>query len=156
MSEIRGDLDGAGIRLGVVAAEWNSNITDSLLEGALSRCQSIGVTDVVVLRVPGALEVPLGAQALLSRGCHGVVAIGAVIRGETDHYEIVVRESAAGLTRVSLDSGAPVANVILAVDDVALAMARAGKGAGNRGREGVDAAITMIKSMNKLATDDLG
>lgn len=156
MREIAGELQGSDIRLGIVVAEWNSEITDRLLEGALKRCESLGLENVTVLRVPGALEIPLGAQSLLSRGCQAVVAIGAVIRGETDHYDIVVRESAHGLTRVGLDNGAPVANVILAVDDVALAMARSGPGPGNRGREGVDAAVAMATALSALASEDLG
>jgi 6,7-dimethyl-8-ribityllumazine synthase len=147
---IKGNLDGDGLHVGIAAATWNQTITDRLVEGATKRLESMGVSKVTVLRVPGALEVPLAAQSLAVNGCDAVVAIGAVVKGETDHYDIVVRESSSGLSRVSLDTGIPVANAILAVHDFSLAMERAGEGDANRGAEAAEAAVTMARALMEL------
>ena len=144
---IRGDLDGEGLHVGIAAAEWNQSITDRLVEGATKRADSVGVSRVTVLRVPGALEVPLAARSLVVNGCDAVVGIGAVIKGETDHYDIVVRESSAGLSRVALDTGVPVTNAILAAHDFSQAMERAGEGDSNRGAEALEAAVRMARAL---------
>lgn len=136
--------------IGIAVATWNQTITDRLLEGAKSRCGEAGVAKVTILRVPGALELPLGAQALARAGCDAVVAIGVVIKGETDHYDIVVRESASGISRVALDEGIPVANAILAVHDVSLALERSVTGEANKGIEAVDAALAMVSAIQDL------
>lgn len=145
-----GDLEGTGLHVGIVVASWNQTITDRLLDGALRRCEQLEVTEITVLRVPGALELPLAAKKLADRGCDAVVAIGTIIRGETDHYDIVVRESSAGIATVSVEAGVPVANAILAVHDVSQAMDRAGDGDSNKGVEGVDAAVRAARAMAKL------
>ena len=147
---VDGVLDGTTVRLGIAVATWNRAITDRLLEGALARCDSLGVADLTVLRVPGALELPLAAMKLAEAGCDAVVAIGAVIKGETDHYEIVVRESSAGLRDVSLSSGVPVANAILAVHDIEDALERSIPGPANKGEEAVDAAILTVNAFRGL------
>ncbi|HEX9762996.1 MAG TPA: 6,7-dimethyl-8-ribityllumazine synthase, partial [Acidimicrobiia bacterium] len=97
-----------------------------------------------------ALELPVIVKALVDAGCAAVVAIGTVIKGETDHYEIVVRESSAGLGRVATDTGVPVANAILAVHDVTQAMDRSGQGLANKGREAVDAAVATASAIAEL------
>ena len=145
-----GNLDGEGLHVGIAVATWNQTITDRLLDGAKGRCLELGVERVTVLAVPGALELPLATQALAKQGCDAVVAIGAVVRGETDHYDIVVRESAAGITRVALDSGIPVANAILALHDFSQAIDRAGEGEANKGREAVDAAVSFARGLAEL------
>jgi len=147
---IKGDLDGEGMHIGIAAATWNQSITDRLVDGAKERSEAMGVSKVTILRVPGALEVPLAAEALATNGCDAVVAIGAVVKGETDHYEIVVRESSAGLSRVSLDTGVPIANGILAVHDFSQAMERAGEGDANRGAEAAEAAVSMARALAEL------
>ncbi len=147
---IEGVTDGAGLHIGLAVASWNQTITEGLLDGATSRCEELGVSEVTVLRVPGALELPLAARVLVDRGCDAVVAIGTVVKGDTDHYEIVVRESTSGITRVSLDSGVPVTNAILAVHDVAHAVDRSYRGTANKGVEAVDAAILMATAMARL------
>jgi 6,7-dimethyl-8-ribityllumazine synthase len=147
---IEGSLGGEGLHIGVAVASWNQAITDRLLEGALARCHELQVTQVTVARVPGALELPVIAKALVEAGCAAVVAIGTVIKGETDHYEVVVRESSAGLGRVATDTGVPVANAILAVHDVTQAMDRSGQGVANKAREAVDAAITTANAIAEL------
>jgi 6,7-dimethyl-8-ribityllumazine synthase len=146
---LEGSLDGSGVRVGIAAARWNQAITDRLVEGAVRRLEGLGA-EVIVLRVPGALELPLASKKLAEAGCDAVVAIGTVVKGETDHYDIVVRESAQGITRVSLDTGVPVANAILAVHDYEHAVERAASGDANKGVEAADAAIRMVTTLREL------
>lgn len=145
-----GTTDGAGLHVGVAAARWNEAITARLVEGATGRLEKLGVEQVTVLHVPGALELPLAAQKLAEAGCDAVVAIGTVVRGETDHYDIVVRESARGISTVSLSTGVPIANAILAVHDYDLAVARAGSGEANKGVEAVEAAVRTANAIRGL------
>lgn len=147
---VEGNLDESDLQIGVAAARWNQSITDRLVDGALGRLEELGIEDVVVLRVPGALELPLAARELARIGCHGVIAIGAVVKGETDHYDIVVRESARGLTLAALETGVPITNAILAVHDYELAKERAGEGRDNKGVEAVDAAVEMATALAEL------
>lgn len=151
---VEGSLNGSGLHIGVAAASWNPTITDRLLDGAVSRLRSGGVDEVTVMRVPGALELPVAARHLVDHGCDGVVAIGAVIKGDTDHYDIVVRESTRGLTLVSVETGVPVTNAILAVHDVADAVARAGEGESNKGHEAAEAVIVTATAIDRLRTLD--
>jgi len=147
---VEGEPDGGGLHVGVAVANWNRQITDRLLEGALRRLEEMGVEELTVLRVPGALELPIGARELARSGCDAIVAIGTVIRGDTDHYEIVVRESTAGIARVALDTGVPVANAILAVSEYAHAVERAGDGPANKGHEAAEAAVVTAVAMHRL------
>jgi len=147
---VQGVTDGAGLHIGLAVASWNQTITDRLLDGAESRCEELGVSEVTVLRVPGALELPLAAKALIDQGCNAVVAIGTIVKGDTDHYEIVVRESTSGITRVALDSGVPVTNAILAVHDYGDAVERSDQGDANKGVEAVDAAILTATAIARL------
>jgi 6,7-dimethyl-8-ribityllumazine synthase len=148
---IAGRLDGSGLHVGIAVASWNKSITDRLLDGALHRCAELNVGQVTVVHVPGALELPLAAQALGGRGCDAVVAIGTVVKGDTDHYEIVVRDSTAGISRVALDTGIPVTNAILAVRDIDQAVERSGAGTANKGVEAVDAAVLTVTALRALA-----
>ena len=150
---ITGTLDGSNIHLGIAAATWNQAITDRLLDGALARAKALAVTEVTVVRVPGALELPVAARAMAKSGCDAVVAIGAVVKGDTDHYDIVVRESAHGITLVALETGVPVANAILAVHDYSHAVERAGAGESNKGFEAVDAAVQTANALRSLASE---
>lgn len=147
---VTGSTDGAGLHIGIAAARWNQAITDRLVSGATRRLDELAVEKVTILRVPGALELPLAARKLAENGCDAVVAIGTIVKGETDHYDIVVRESARGISRVSLDTGVPVANAVLAVHDYDLAMERAGQGESNKGAEAVDAAVTTANAIREL------
>ena len=147
---LEGSLDGSGLHIGITAARWNQAITDRLVQGATERLEELGVPEVTVLRVPGALELPLGASKLAEAGCDAVVAIGTVVKGETDHYDIVVRESSSGISRVALDTGVPVANAILAVHDYEHALERAGTGDANKGVEAVDAAVRLVTALREL------
>lgn len=148
--EVEGDPVGDGLHIGLAVASWNQAITDRLLAGAKSRCDRLGVSEVTVLRVPGALELPLAAQALADAGCDAVVAIGAVVKGDTDHYDVVVRESSAGISRVALQGELPVTNAILAVHDVDQALARSEEGPGNRAGEAVEAAVVAAVAISRL------
>lgn len=148
--EISPSLDGSGLHVGIAVSSWNQGITDRLLEAAARRCQELAVEATTVVRVPGALELAVVSAALARSGCDAVVAIGAVIKGETDHYDIVVRESSAGLTRAALDTGVPVAHAVLAVHDVTEAMERSGPGPDNKGREAVEAAISAANAIREL------
>lgn len=152
MTDIEGVLDASELKVGVVVARWNQTITDRLLTGALDRLKTLGADDVKVLHVPGALEIPLGVAALAKAGCQAIVAIGVVIKGETDHYEIVVRESTSGVSRVTLDTGVPIGNAILAVHDIDDALPRSGTGEANKGVEAVDAAVMTATALRALGT----
>lgn len=149
---IEGGLEAGTLHIGVAAALWNQAITDKLVDGAMARLGELGAGKVTLVRVPGALELPLAAQKLAEAGCDAVIAIGAVVKGETDHYDIVVRESARGVSRVALDCGIPVANAILAVHDYAQAIERAGTGEANKGVEAVNAAVTTANAMRRVAS----
>lgn len=113
------DLEGEDLRIGIVQSRFNEDICRGLLAACLDELKRLGVADedILVATVPGALEIPLVLQKMAeSRQFDALIAVGAVIRGETYHFEIVSNESAAGLTRVGLDYGIPIANAILTTD----------------------------------------
>ena len=130
----------ADLTIGIAVATFNQAITDRLLAGALNFLEASGVGRVLILRVAGAWELPVAA-AHLARQADAVVAIGAVIKGETDHYDVIVTESASGLTRVSLDASKPVANAVLAAHSLEQALDRSEPGPGNKGAEAASAAV---------------
>lgn len=147
---INPELSGEGAHVGIAVANWNRTITDKLLEGARKRCAELDVAEVTVVRVPGALELPLATKKLAHSRCDVVVAIGAVVKGETDHYETVVRESAAGIAQVALETGVPIGNAILAVHDFSQAIERAGEGDANKGVEAVEAVLRAWLAFEEL------
>jgi 6,7-dimethyl-8-ribityllumazine synthase len=118
-------VDAAGLTLGIVATTWHAEITDQLLERAVEAAKASGIADPTVVRAPGAVELPVVAQALAERH-DAVVALGVVIRGGTPHFEYVCDAVTAGLTRVALDAGKPVGNGVLTCDTEGQARARAG------------------------------
>ena len=130
----------ADLTIGIAVATFNQAITDRLLDGAVKALEASGVGRVLILRVAGAWELPVAAAHLASRA-DGVVAIGAVIKGETDHYEVIVEESASGLTRVALDAVKPVTNAVLAAHTLEQALDRSEPGPGNKGAEAATAAV---------------
>jgi 6,7-dimethyl-8-ribityllumazine synthase len=148
-SDAAGNLDGAGLRVGIVVGRFNREVGDALLaacSAALAR-HGVRASDTRVVSVPGALEVPLALQKLANTGRYdALIALGAVIRGETYHFEIVANESASGITTVGLDTGVPVANGILTTENEAQARARAGQ----KGADCAAAAIEMARLMKKL------
>jgi 6,7-dimethyl-8-ribityllumazine synthase len=125
--EYQPDLNGAGLRIGIVVGRFNQDVGDGLLSACTQELAKLGVAnrDIQVVTVPGALEIPLALQKLASTGrFDGLVALGAVIRGETYHFEVVSNESADGVMTVQLDTGLPIANGILTTDDDDQAEAR--------------------------------
>jgi 6,7-dimethyl-8-ribityllumazine synthase len=152
MSELEGSLDGAGLRVCVVVARWNSFVTAKLLEGALAGLKQRGVaeSDTTTAWVPGAFEVPTAAKwAACSGRFDAVICLGAVIRGETAHFEYVAGGAAEGIAAVSRETGVPVIFGVLTVDSVEQAMDRAGGKEGHKGDEAAQAAIEMA-NLRKL------
>jgi 6,7-dimethyl-8-ribityllumazine synthase len=145
-------LDGRGLRVAVVAARFNDHITKPLLDGALGALRDVGVDDDVPVHwVPGAFEIPIVAMRLAAtHGYDAVVCLGAVIRGDTPHFEYVAGECAAGIMRVSLDTGVPCAFGVLTTDDLDQALARAGGAEGNKGAEAACTAIEMATLLRRL------
>lgn len=144
--------DGRSLKIGIAVARFNEVVTERLLEGALAACREHGVADddVVIARVPGAFELPQAAQWLVNMRCHAVAVLGAVIRGETSHYDYVCSAATDGTLRVCLDSGTPVAFGVLTCENLAQALARAGGDAGNKGRDAVLAAMEMVGLRHKI------
>ncbi|MDX1630644.1 MAG: 6,7-dimethyl-8-ribityllumazine synthase [Thermoanaerobaculia bacterium] len=143
----RGSLSGEGLRIGIVVSRFNSPVVERLLDGAREflRRNGIGEEDVETFEVPGAWEIPLALDRLAAAGrFDGLVALGAVIRGETPHFEYVSSGCAEGILRVSLDHGIPVGFGVLTCDTGEQAMARAGGEKGNKGREAAEAALEMV------------
>jgi 6,7-dimethyl-8-ribityllumazine synthase len=142
------EVDGSGLRVGVVAASWHTEVMDGLVAGAQRALAEAGVSDVELVRVPGAFELPLGAARLLER-CDAVVALGVVIRGGTPHFEYVCAAATEGLVRASLDAGRPVGFGLLTCDDEEQAIDRAGLPGSqeDKGAEAAQAALAMAASL---------
>ncbi len=154
--EIEGGLQGEGLRIGVVVARFNNFVTAKLLEGAQSALAGHGVADddVTVVRVPGSFEIPVVARKMAeSDRFDAVVCLGAVIRGETDHYEHVAGEAAKGIASASVTTGKPVVFGVLTTDTVEQAINRAGGKQGNSGYSAAVAAIEMANLLRSLDTD---
>jgi 6,7-dimethyl-8-ribityllumazine synthase len=137
---------GAGLRIGIVMSRFNLEVCEGLLAACVTELRRLGVAaqDVLLVTVPGALEIPLAAQKMAQRRrVDAVCALGAVIRGETYHFEVVSDQSAAGLARVQLDTGVPIANGVLTTDDEHQAQARMGE-------KGSDAARVAVEMANLL------
>ncbi|WP_336209094.1 6,7-dimethyl-8-ribityllumazine synthase [Nonomuraea sp. LPB2021202275-12-8] len=143
--------DAAGLTVGVVAASWHAKITDQLVARAVQACDDSGAVATVV-RVPGSLELPVVAQAL-ARRCDAVVALGAVIRGETAHFDYVCDSVTAGLTRVSLDERTPVGNGVLTCESLDQALDRSGV-PGSKEDKGYESAIAALETALLLRTLD--
>ena len=140
-------------RVAIVAGRFNAEVVDALLEGALRTLQSHGVPDdhTTVVRVPGAFEIPLVVRRLASGGSfEAIITLGAVVRGDTPHFDFVAGECARGVTRVALDFDLPVVFGVLTTDDMDQARARAGGSEGNKGREAALAALEMVSLLRKL------
>lgn len=150
------DLDGTSLRIGIVQARFNAWAGDALARACLAELQRLGVdaADITRVTVPGALEIPLAlAQVARSAEVDALIAIGCVVRGETYHFEVVANESAAGVSRVALDTGLPVANAILTVDTDEQARARVEE----KGRDAARVAVEMANlawALDDSASDD--
>jgi len=151
---IDGSLQYKEGRFAIVVARFNGFIVESLLAGAMDTLVRNGVSssDITVIRVPGAFEVPVVVQNLAQSGNYdAIIALGAVIRGATPHFDIVASESAKGLSAVALDHNMPVINGILTTDSIEQSIERAGTKAGNKGAEAAAAAIEMVNIFKQLA-----
>jgi len=148
MNTIEGNLIAGNGKFAILVARFNSFIVESLLEGALDTLKRHGVDEksIEIIRVPGAFEMPIAAQRLASQKKYdAIIALGAVIRGGTPHFEYVAGECVKGLAQVSLNADIPVAFGVLTVDSIEQAIERAGTKAGNKGAE---AAITALEMVN--------
>ncbi len=146
MAVLEGSLDGSGLRVCIVVARWNEFVTRKLLEGAESCLGEKGLTkeNVTVAWVPGAFEVPTAASwAARSGNFDAVICLGAVIRGDTAHFEYVAGGATEGISRIALETGVPVIFGVLTVDNVEQALSRAGGKDGHKGEESAQAAIEM-------------
>ncbi|MDO8273392.1 MAG: 6,7-dimethyl-8-ribityllumazine synthase [Gammaproteobacteria bacterium] len=150
---IEGNLVAEKATYAIVVARFNSFIVDKLLEGAIDTLRRHGVPDedITVIKAPGAFELPVLTRNVLATGTYdAVIALGAVIRGGTPHFEYVAGECVKGLSVVSLESRIPVAFGVLTVDTIEQAIERAGTKAGNKGAEAALSAIEMVSVINKL------
>jgi 6,7-dimethyl-8-ribityllumazine synthase len=145
---LQGDNDGSDLNVAIIVSEFNKSITENLLEGTLKALLDNGVfeKDIYIIKVPGAFEIPLLSYKLASSGKFDVlVCIGAIIRGETGHYDFVASEAARGISRSSIDTGIPIIFGILTTDNVQQAVDRSG---GKYGNKGYDCGISAIQIAN--------
>lgn len=147
MRTIRGEADGKGLKIGVVISRFNENITDRLLEGALQALDDCGVEpdDVTVVSVPGAIEIPGVAKKLVSQ-VDAIVTLGAVIRGETEHFTYVCKAAQEGMIQVALDSGVPMTFGVLTTENSEQALARTGGAKGHKGYEVAKDAVELANT----------
>lgn len=148
---LAGSLDGTGLRIGVVVSRFNEFITEALQKGALDTLRKYGcaANDITVVKVPGAWELPIAAKALAPQ-CDAVIAIGAVVRGDTPHFDYVAAGASNGLSNVSLQTNVPIAFCVLTTNDMQQAMDRAGGKAGNKGSEAAEVAIELANLLRQL------
>jgi 6,7-dimethyl-8-ribityllumazine synthase len=152
---IEGELIARDLRFAFVAARFNDFVVEPLIRGAVDALKRHGVTDkqIEIVRVPGAFDIPLVARKLaLSRRYDALIALGAVVRGQTPHFDYVAGECASGLARIALESGIPVAFGVLTTDTMEQAVDRAGGKAGNKGADAALAAIEMANLLRRLDT----
>ncbi len=152
VEKLEPDLKGEGLRIGIVVSRFNPEVGEALLAAcnAALRKHGVAASDIRVVTVPGALEAPLALQKMANTGKYdALIALGAVIRGETYHFEIVANESAGGITTVALDTGVPVANGILTTENDEQADARAAQ----KGADCAAAAVEMANLLKKLGEE---
>lgn len=153
MKKIEGKLDGKGLKVGIIKSRFNHLITDRLLEGAMDCLIRHGVDekDIDVVVVPGSFEIPVTAKKLASSGKYNaLIALGAIIRGGTVHFDYIATEVTKGIAQVSLESGLPVVNGVITVEDIEQAVERAGTKMGNKGWEAALSAIEMANLLRAL------
>jgi 6,7-dimethyl-8-ribityllumazine synthase len=156
MPEIRkleGDLVARDLRFAIVASRFNEFVVDRLVDGAIDALVRHGASEknLEIVRVPGAFEMPLAVRRLAqTRRYDAIVALGAVVRGQTPHFDIVAGENASGLSRAQLESGVPVGNGVLTTESMEQAIDRAGGKAGNKGAEAALAALEMANLLKRI------
>ena len=150
---IEGDFTGGKGQYALVVGRWNSFVVEHLLEGALDTLRRHGVSDkqITIVRAPGAFEIPLVCKKIAEKGAaDAIIALGAVIRGGTPHFDYVAGECTKGLAMVNMEYGIPVAFGVLTVDTIEQAVERAGTKAGNKGEEAALSALEMVSLLGKL------
>jgi 6,7-dimethyl-8-ribityllumazine synthase len=150
---IEGDLQGQGVKVTIVVSRFNSFITDRLLEGALDALRRHGVGEeqgITVVRVPGSFEIPLGVRRAAGQKVDAVIALGALIRGGTPHFDYLSAEVTKGVAQVMLETGIPVSFGVLTTDTVEQAIERAGTKAGNKGAEAAQSALEMVSLLRRM------
>jgi len=150
---IEGDLVINGARFGIAVARFNSFVVESLLEGSIDTLKRHGANenDIEVVRVPGAFELPLAIQRMANKGQYdAIIALGAVIRGGTPHFDYVAGECVKGMSSVSLQADIPVSFGVLTVDTIEQAIERSGTKAGNKGAEATLSAIEMVNLLKEI------
>jgi 6,7-dimethyl-8-ribityllumazine synthase len=146
-----GSHDGAGLRIAVVVARFNDDVTSKMLDGAREALAKYGVTEYDVAWVPGAFELPLAARKLAeTKRYDAVVCLGTVIRGETPHFDYVAGETARGIMDVGRDTGVPAVFGVTTPNDREQALARAGGKKGNKGFDAVTTAVEMVTLLRQL------
>lgn len=152
MREIKPRSGAQELRIAIVRSRFNEPIGAGLLAACLERLGALGVADgrITVVTVPGALEIALALQQLAATGCYdALIALGAVVRGDTFHFEVVSNESAAGISRVQLDAGVPVANGVLTTDTEEQALARVAQ----KGSDCAEAAVEMANLVREIRNE---
>jgi 6,7-dimethyl-8-ribityllumazine synthase len=153
VKKVDGDITVDKAKIAIVVGRFNGFIVESLLAATLDTLQRAGIAsgDITVSHVPGALEIPLVVQTFAGSGkCDAVIALGAVIRGSTPHFDIVAGESAKALSSIALANSIPVINAILTTDTIEQAIERAGTKAGNKGADAAMSAMEMISLLRKI------
>ncbi len=156
METYQGKLQAKGLKIGIVVSRFNSFLTDRLLEGALDALDKLGAepADIAVYKVPGSFEIPVVAKKLAkAKKVNGIVCLGALVRGDTPHFDYLSAEVTKGLAQLAMEEMIPVAYGILTVDTVEQGIERAGTKSGNKGW---DAAFSLVETLNLLKTAGLG
>ncbi|MDP9238996.1 MAG: 6,7-dimethyl-8-ribityllumazine synthase [Chloroflexota bacterium] len=149
----QGNLDAAGLRLAVIVARFNAHVTSRLYDGCTDELAARGLdlSGLTTVEVPGCFELPLVARELAaSGGFDAIICIGAIIRGDTPHFDFVSSGTASGIQRAALDTGVPVIFGVLTTDNEEQALARVGGAAGHKGREAALTAIEMVRTMQQI------
>ena len=155
MKEFEGKLNSAGLKLGIIVSRFNGVITERLLEGALDFLRRSGAAeqDLLVVRVPGSFEIPLAAQRLAeTQEVDAIVCLGALIRGETPHFDYIARQVTRGIGEVGLKFNLPVSYGVITADTLEQAVNRAGAKHGNKGVEAAQSALEMVNLLKELTT----
>ena len=152
---IEGDFTGSAGKFALVVGRWNSFVVEHLLEGAIDALRRHGVKDaqLTIVRAPGAFEIPLVCQRVAKKGgVDAIIALGAVIRGGTPHFEYVAGECTKGIAQVSLEHGIPITFGVLTVDSIEQAVERSGTKAGNKGAEAAMSALEMVSLLGRIGS----
>lgn len=153
---LEGKLDGSGLKIGIVISRFNSMVTDRLLSGAKDRLKRLGTDwdNVTVAYVPGSFELPRAVGKMAETGNYdGIVALGAIIRGETPHFDYVANETSKGLAQLNLEGDTPVTFGLITADTLDQAINRAGAKQGNKGNEAAEALVEMVNLERKMTEE---